>query len=79
MLKTFKTTIAAPTCFGLHKPPSESYSLYFAKVTTLIVIIYVVTEFSCVMAACADLYAKSDFDHLWVAESYSILKTVFIQ
>jgi hypothetical protein len=36
LLKTFKTTIVAPTCFGLHKPSSGSYSLCFAQVTILI-------------------------------------------
>ena len=31
LLKTFKTTIIAPTCFGLHEPSSGNYSLCFAK------------------------------------------------
>jgi len=34
-LKSFKIIIFAPTCFGLHKPSSGSYSLRFAKVTML--------------------------------------------
>jgi len=34
-VKTFKTIIFAPICFGLHKPPSGTYSLRFVKVTIL--------------------------------------------
>ena len=37
-VKTSKTIIFAPTCFGLHKPLSGSYSPRFAKVTILIAI-----------------------------------------
>jgi len=33
LLRSFKIIITAPTCFGLHKPSSESYSLCLAKVT----------------------------------------------
>ena len=36
LLKSFKIMIAAPTCFGLHKPSTGSYSLCFAKVTVLL-------------------------------------------
>ena len=36
LLKSFKTVMFAPRCFGLHKPSSGSYSLRFAKVTILI-------------------------------------------
>jgi len=39
-LKSFKIIIVAPTCFGLHKPSSGSYSLCFAKVTMLTSITY---------------------------------------
>ena len=38
IVKTLKTIIFAPTCFGLHKPSSGSYGLRFAKVTVLIAI-----------------------------------------
>jgi len=39
-LKSFKITIATPTCFGLHKPSSGSYSICFAKVTMLTSVTY---------------------------------------
>jgi len=32
----FKIIEVAPTCFGLHKPSSESYSLCLAKITFLV-------------------------------------------
>ena len=35
-----------PTCFGLHKPSSESYSLLFAKVTIFIPIYKSLLEYS---------------------------------
>jgi len=41
-LKSFKTIIVAPTCFGLHKPSSGSCNLCVAKVTMLISVTYIV-------------------------------------
>ena len=35
IIKTFRITKVAPTCFGLHKPSSGSYSLCSTKVTFL--------------------------------------------
>ena len=35
IIKTFKNIKVSPTCFGLHKPSSESYSLCIAKITFL--------------------------------------------
>jgi len=51
LLNTFKTIIVAPTFFDLHKPSSGSYSQYFAKVTMLILIIYVTIEVFGIMTA----------------------------
>ena len=39
-VKSYKIIIVAPTCFGLHKPSSGSYSLCFAEVTMLISVTY---------------------------------------
>ena len=35
LLKTFKTTITAPTCFGLYKSLAGAHSLCFAKASVL--------------------------------------------
>jgi len=43
LLKTYKSTTIAPTCFGLHKP-SSGRSLCFAKFTMLISVTHAVTE-----------------------------------
>jgi len=45
-VKTFKTIIFAPTCFGLHKPSSGSYSLRIVEVTISIPIYKSLLEYS---------------------------------
>jgi len=50
-LKSFKIIIFAPTCFGLRKPLSGSYSLCFAKVTMLTSVTYHYLMLSVLLAA----------------------------
>ena len=42
LLKLFKIITVGPTCFGLHKPSSGSYSLCFDKVAILSSVTYIV-------------------------------------
>jgi len=49
--KTIKTIIIAPTCFGLHKPSSGSYSLRFAKVNNFYSNLQSVVEVFSIVAA----------------------------
>ena len=50
-IKIFKITKVAPTCFGLHKPSSGSYSLCLAKITFLVPVYMSLTDVFSVMAA----------------------------
>ena len=73
-IKTFKIIKVAPTCFGLHKPSSGSYSLCIAKITFLVPVYMSLQMFS-VFLVTALLYLNTSFNRNYAFVSY-LLKSL---